>query len=240
MSAPSIRTTPRTGEIAPTRIRDRVDLPAPEGPTMARASPAAIWKDTPRRIGGAAGSRAKATFSQDTSPLGMGSGMASGRYAFSVVKGFRRATAARTETMLFQAPIPCSIGARARDKRIEAAMIAPGVTSCCRTSQAPRPRPRLWTASRTNLVSDDRSVERRRISVCNSSISPFRSAQRRASAERMPMASTTSALRLEASRSRRARMPTSPTWRIASRVAYSPMVVRTSSRTAEATARCPK
>ena len=40
----------------------------------------------------------KATFSQDTCPFGMGSGIASGRYAFSVVKGRRRSTAARTET----------------------------------------------------------------------------------------------------------------------------------------------
>jgi hypothetical protein len=62
-----------------------VDLPAPDGPTMATILPAGTSKSRPFRIG-RAGSYAKCTFSKRTRPSLTTSGLASGA---SVISGSR-------------------------------------------------------------------------------------------------------------------------------------------------------
>src|SRR5579871_6527394 len=50
MSSPSSRTRPRSAGSSPTSARNRVDLPAPDGPRIPTTSPRVTSKLTPRMI----------------------------------------------------------------------------------------------------------------------------------------------------------------------------------------------
>ena len=96
---------------------------------------------------------------------------------------------------LRQLPIACSIGASARPRITEAAIMPPEVSSPRVTSQAPTPSVAICTPMRTALEAPEMSASCSAAFWLVRLMTNWRSSCRRVTAERMPMACTTSALR---------------------------------------------
>ena len=120
--------------------------------------------------------------------LGWGSGI--DRNSFSLRQ------APRALTITFQLPMAPSIGASERPIRIEPAIMAPPVSSCCSVSQAPTAMISICSVSRQNLVIAMMTPLRSAAFSCSTSVSSLSLSQRETTLLAMPMASTASALRV--------------------------------------------
>ena len=101
----------------------------------------------------------------------------------------------RAEMKPRHAEMPCSMGASARPRIMEAAIIMPGEISCLSTSQAPRPRMPTCTIWRLALDDDSSMLTRPPPRVWNAMPRSCLSRQRRRKPSNMPIASSTSAWR---------------------------------------------
>ena len=93
------------------------------------------------------------------------------------------------------ADMPCSIGARARPRIMEAAIIMPGDICCLSTSQAPMPRMPTCTIWRPDLEVASNALMREPPRAWNATLRSCLSRQRRRKPSNMPIASSTSAWR---------------------------------------------
>ena len=125
--------SPRAGRHAPTSMRASDDFPDALGPMMPRPLPALSAKATScttglRLPGGTA-------LAASTDRLARGRGNASGalRAGIATRSSFNRRQAWRAATKPFQLAIATSTGARAREVRIELAMMMPAEACCCNT-----------------------------------------------------------------------------------------------------------
>ncbi len=105
----------------------------------------------------------------------------------------------RAVTSDFQVPIAFSTGARARPSRKELANIAPGLTSCWMTSQAPTPMIMVCTTRRRNFETARIMAPRLPAWICAALAAALSRRHRRMTPSSMPMARITSALRSAAS-----------------------------------------
>ena len=122
---------------------------------------------------------------------------------------------------IFQEPMACSTGARARPMRMEPAIIAPAVISPWMASQAPAPRMKICRESRINLENAVITPLRLLAWACKARLSALIRSQRATRLDIKPMASMASALRTAASACCKARMEASLDWASSRRVANS-------------------
>jgi hypothetical protein len=128
-AAPSSRTLPFAGRQIPTSVRTSEVLPAPLGPMMPTASPALRAKRAPVTIGVVPPGAATVTCSTSRLRAGFGSAVAARRGAARVSASDSRVIPWRAATKARQLAIAVSIGASARPIMIEAATIAPALSS---------------------------------------------------------------------------------------------------------------
>ena len=151
MSLPSILALPVVGASKPTSTLARVVLPDPDGPTIPRTSPGTRVKLMSLNRKRFSAGMAKARLLASTIPSGLGrvTGRCTGLMLCNCL--MTRCIASRLPTNARQAPINCSMGASARVKMIDAAIMPPGVSSSRITSSAPRPMIMTCRLRRTNF-----------------------------------------------------------------------------------------
>ena len=77
--------------------------------------------------------------------------MTSSTSSATAISAFMRLYDSRAEMKLRHRPIDCSMGASARPRMIDAAIMPPDVSSLRSVSQAPSPMIEIWTLIRTNF-----------------------------------------------------------------------------------------
>src|SRR3954468_9198033 len=159
-------------------------------------SPADRSKLTRDSVGALLPGGTTTTASTFNRPVGRGSAVRSCCCGMRLNKSCRRRWAMRAPTNCFQVPIACSTGASARPIMMEPAMIRPGEICSWIASQAPPPRIAVCSSRRMNLVSPMITPARSLAIDWSRRISSRRPAQRSRKLPNMPIASSTSALRM--------------------------------------------
>ncbi len=205
-------------------------LPAPEGPTTTRHSPASSLKATSCRRARPSAVRTVAP-STASWPTGAGSSVrGAGGAALSSSRS--RAQLSRAVPTVFHVATICSTGAKALLARIEAASMPPGVSSRSSTSQAPSPITPLWTRRRTKRVKPPIPPPRSAAAWVRASATPPIRTSRAVSVSSMPRPVTASRRRCIASASPVAWCCTCPASRKARLVTRSLSTARRASSTA--------
>ena len=197
MAAPSRRTTPAWGDQTPTIRRARVLLPLPLGPMSPVLEPGSRVNCTRFKASIVVPGGAAVTPSTSSLPVGRGRLVAPPPRAGGalVSRLLSRRHAWRAETKPRHADIPSSIGASARPRMMEAAIIMPGEICCSSTSQAPMPRMPTCTIWRPDLEVASNALIREPPRAWKATLRSCLSRQRRRKPSNMPIASSTSAWR---------------------------------------------
>ena len=172
------------------RTRASVDLPEPLRPMMPSASPGASETVMFWRTGGSPGRPATVTPRTSRRASGVGSGVGATGAGFSArsVSSAVRAVRARWRTGHWEMAV--SMGASARPRRIEAAIMAPPVISPRRTSHAPAARSADWRKKRKARVKEPKIPPVSPEAVARSSAASCSAAQRAVRSGAMPCTPT--------------------------------------------------
>ena len=172
-------------------------LPLPLGPISPVDEPGCREKFTRFNVSCVLPGGAADTPSTSSNPVGRGRLVAPPPFSGGAVLNrlLRRRQLWRADMNPRQADMPCSMGARARPRIMEAAIIMPGVICCLSTSQAPMPRMPTCTIWRPDLEADSNMLMREPPRAWNATLRSCLSRQRRRKPSNMPIASSTSAWR---------------------------------------------